>query len=466
MYLDFYRLKSPPFESTPDPAFLFVSASHQAALDALAVGTATRQGFVTITAPPGVGKTTLVRAYLARVAPPQRTTMVLWQARLSFRELLTLLVRRFAQPVVTDDAGALLAQLRQLLWHEAQQGRQVALLIDEAQDLPLETLAQLPLLADLSPSRASPLQIVLVGQPALLRHLRRRALRHVAQHISIRATLRPLTEAESLLYIRQRVVKVALPGGPLFTQDALHAIVRHTRGVPRDLNLVCTDVLQAGYWEQQQPITAALVQQVTAAPTGSTPLPLGWLGLAAVAGLVLVAGLLWVVPFRPGAQLTQHSAAARASLQNEAPRPTSAPVLEAPRLQPPAAAAPAASPPSTAVRHDPGEDPVRHGSPEVLERQRPETPPVTLTPPAPAVPPPAATPPPRATPPPQASPRGRTLKACNELQAEIQAKLDAQSVIGYRLIILASGDVQGHQIVGSCEGGTKKIALHRLRNVP
>jgi type II secretory pathway predicted ATPase ExeA len=228
MYLDFYRLKSPPFESTPDPAFLFVSASHQAALDALAVGTATRQGFVTITAPPGVGKTTLVRAYLARVAPPQRITMVLWQARLSFRELLTLLVRRFAQPVGTDDAGALLAQLRQLLWHEAQQGRQVALLIDEAQDLPLETLAQLPLLADLSPSRASPLQIVLVGQPALLRHLRRRALRHVAQHISIRATLRPLTEAESLLYIRQRVVKVALPGGPLFTQDALHAIVRHT----------------------------------------------------------------------------------------------------------------------------------------------------------------------------------------------------------------------------------------------
>jgi Protein of unknown function (DUF1161) len=60
----------------------------------------------------------------------------------------------------------------------------------------------------------------------------------------------------------------------------------------------------------------------------------------------------------------------------------------------------------------------------------------------------------------------RIPKACNELQAEIQAKLDAQSVTGYRLIILASGDVQGHQIVGSCEGGTKKIALHRLRNVP
>src|SRR5439155_15052039 len=90
MYLDFYQLKRAPFQLTPDPAFFFVSASHHAALDALAAGIATRQGLVTLTGVKGVGKTTLVHAYLARVAPPQLTTIVIWQAHLSFLEVLAL----------------------------------------------------------------------------------------------------------------------------------------------------------------------------------------------------------------------------------------------------------------------------------------------------------------------------------------------------------------------------------------
>src|SRR5262245_2013314 len=296
MYLDFYRLKSAPFQITPDPTFLFLSASHKAALDAMTAGIAARQGFVAITGDKGVGKTTLVHAYLARVAPPQLTTIVLWHAHLSFVELLAMMAHRFAGPVATDDAAALLAQMQQLLRHESQQGRNVALIIDEAQHLPLETLEQLPLLANLIPSREPPLQIVLVGQPELQQRLRRRGLRRVAQRIGIHATIKPLTEAESLAYIRQRVAKVALPGGPLFTQDALQVMVRHARGVPHDVNLLCTNVLQAGYWTQQQPITADLVQQVMTTPSGSRPFPLKRLGrtaaaLTVAAGLVLAAGL-------------------------------------------------------------------------------------------------------------------------------------------------------------------------------
>ena len=61
---------------------------------------------------------------------------------------------------------------------------------------------------------------------------------------------------------------------------------------------------------------------------------------------------------------------------------------------------------------------------------------------------------------------GRARKACEELKAEIQAQLDAQRITGYALTILASGDVQGHQIVGSCEGNTKKIAYTRSRPAP
>src|SRR5438093_10396328 len=137
MYLDFYQLKRAPFQLTPDPALLFLSASHHAALDSLAAGIAVRQGFVVITGAKGVGKTTLVRAYLARGAPPQLTTVVLWHGCLSFVEILTLLARHCAVPVTPDDPTGMLTQLQQRLLQETSQGRSVALLIDEAQHLPL-----------------------------------------------------------------------------------------------------------------------------------------------------------------------------------------------------------------------------------------------------------------------------------------------------------------------------------------
>src|SRR5512145_2065235 len=146
MYLDFYRLKSAPFQMNADPTFLFLSASHKAALEAMASGIEAHQGFVAITGAKGVGKTTLVHAYLARVAPPQLTTIVSWHAHLSFLEVLALIASRFAVPEATNDAETLLARLQQRLRDEAHQGRTVALIIDEAQHLPIETLDQLPLL--------------------------------------------------------------------------------------------------------------------------------------------------------------------------------------------------------------------------------------------------------------------------------------------------------------------------------
>jgi general secretion pathway protein A len=451
MYLDFYQLKRAPFQLTPDPAFFFMSASHHAALDALAAGIATRQGLVTITGARGVGKTTLVHAYLARVAPPQLTTIVSWHAHLSFVEVLALLARHFAVPEATNDAAALLAQLRQRLRDEARHGRTVALIIDEAQHLPRETLEQLPVLTHLSPAKEPLLLLVLVGQPELQQHLRRSPLRRVAQRLGVHATLSPMTEAESLAYIRQRVAKVALPGGPLFTEEALQAIVRHARGVPHDVNLLCTNVLQAGFWAHQQPITAALVHQVRAASLGSRPFWLGRWGLAA-AGLVLMTGLLWRAPFSGGPQASRSRPTAHSWM--EARRPTSTPRPEALRLSPlePAPPARAESTLGSAVGPDPGEGYVRRGLRESLARQDMETPPAPL--------------PAREIALPSATSIGMGFKSCDELQAEIQAKLEAKRLTGYALAILASGDVQGRQIVGSCEGGTKKIALTRTRNAP
>jgi general secretion pathway protein A len=385
MYLDFYRLTSAPFPLTPDPTLFFVGPSHQAALDALTHGIAARQGLVVITGARGIGKTALVHAYLARVASPQLTTLVLWQARCSFMEILALLARHFAVPVATDDLGALRTHVQQCLWHEARAGRNVALIIDEAQDLPLETLEQVWELAHLPPAKECPLQIVLVGQPALQQHLQGKYLHPVAPRRGIHAALVPLPEAESVAYIRQHIAKRALPGGPIFTPGAIRALVRHAQGVPRDLNRLCTEVLEAGCAVQQQPITAGLVRQVLAASTGVKRFPLGRLGLAVTAGLVLAAGLLWVAPFQPRPQTIPSRPEAPA--ETEASRPTSAPPYVAPPLLPPGPAPQArdASPSGRALSPDPGEGDVRPGPVESPRREPPlATPSPRVTPPRPA----------------------------------------------------------------------------------
>jgi general secretion pathway protein A len=357
MYRDFYGLKSAPFQLTPDPTFLFLSASHQAALDAMTMGIATRQGLVVITGVPGVGKTTLVRAYMARVAPPQLHTMVLWHARLTFQEVLARMAGHGEGQGAPDDPEAMLPWLQQWLRREYGHGRTVALIIDEAQHLPLETLEQLLVLTQRPPSGEPPLQLVLVGQPALQRRLAQvhpraelRRLRH--------AVIRPLTQAERMAYIRQRVARVALPGGPIFTPEALTTLVRHTSGVPREVNLLCANVLQAGFQAQQQPITPALVRQVVVASTGGPPVPLGR-RLAAAGGLVLVAGLLWGASVHMGSPTPPHSPGAPPP-QSEAP-PASTPPMGSLHLPSPEPVpqVQGVSSSDRAVGHDPEEGDVR-----------------------------------------------------------------------------------------------------------
>ena len=325
-YLEYYRLQRAPFPLTPDPTLLFVSPGHQAAMDALTQGIAARQGLVVLTGAPGVGKTTLVHTYLARGVPPDLTTLVLWQAHLSFMDILAHLARRFAVSVATDDLGSLQTQIRARLVEEAHRGRNIALIIDEAQHLPLETLEQVWELAHPLAARALPLQIVLVGQPALQHHLQERHHHQVAQGLGLYATLEPFTAAESLAYIRQHVAKVALPGGPLFTPEALQALVRHAQGVARVLNRLCTDVLQAGCWAQQQPITAQLVRRVLAASTGGPPVSRRRRTLAVTAGVLLVASLLWVAPFHSWSLLIPSRSVTRlAPAREAAPSPSRPP---------------------------------------------------------------------------------------------------------------------------------------------
>ena len=297
MYLDFYLLKKEPFHVTPDPDFLFLSPSHKAALRALVYGVEERQGFVALLGEVGLGKTTILRSYLERVDQSQLKTIYLIHSKLSFRELLHMLCQECGLEGTTENIGETITRLHHVLIGEYQQGRNVALLVDEAQHMPLETLEQLLLLSNLETSTQKLLQIVLVGQPEFEAKLNAQALRQLKQRLVIRATIVPLTAEESRDYILYRLAKVRLVDNPIFTRGALQAIITQAQGIPRVLNILCTNALILGFVKGQPRISVKIAQEAIAEYTGKKPRQ-GWRPWVAVAGaLALLAVWHWGSPY-------------------------------------------------------------------------------------------------------------------------------------------------------------------------
>lgn len=299
MYLDFYLLKKEPFHVTPDPEFLFLSPSHKAALRALVYGVEERQGFVALLGEVGLGKTTILRSYLERVDQSQLKPIHLLHANLSFRELLHTLCQECGLEGTTENIAETITRLHHVLIGEYQQGRNVALLVDEAQHMPLETLEQLQMLSNLETSTQKLLQIVLVGQPEFEAKLNAQALRQLKQRLVIRATIVPLTAEESRDYILHRLAKVRLADNPIFTRGALRAIITQAQGIPRVLNILCTNALIQGFVNGQPRISVKIAQEVIAEYTGKKPRQ-GWRPWVAVAGaLALLAVWHWGSPYAP-----------------------------------------------------------------------------------------------------------------------------------------------------------------------
>ena len=298
MYLDFYQLKKAPFHITPDPDFLFLSPSHKAALGSIIYGIEERQGFVAITGEVGLGKTTILRSYLERIDQHQLKTIYVFNANISFRSLLKTIFREFTLDFESDDLFEMVNRLHQVLIDEYKQGRNVALIIDEAQNMPIETLENLRMLSNLETATEKLVQIVLIGQPEFDHTLNLNELRQLKQRVVIRSTIAPLTDEESMAYIEHRLAKVAMTPVPLFTRGALKLIAQQAKGTPRVLNILCTNALIAGFGYRQKPIPVGTVKEVIGEAAGTRKKPRFRPGLSWAAGLVVCAGMFWVSPYR------------------------------------------------------------------------------------------------------------------------------------------------------------------------
>ncbi|HEY9170759.1 MAG TPA: AAA family ATPase [Verrucomicrobiae bacterium] len=258
MYQEYYGLKEPPFDITPNPRFLFYSAKHREAFNHLLYGIRERKGFVQLTGEVGAGKTTLCRALLEQLDGHFSTALIL-NPVMSADQLMKAIAMEFGLETKGLDRLETVAAINEHLLHLAGQQRDAVLIIDEAQDLTDELLEQVRLLSNLETDTRKLLQIVLMGQPELRDRLNNPRLRQLRQRITVRYHLLPLNRFEVSHYIQHRLEVSGAKGVPRFTRPALWRVHHYSRGIPRLVNAVCDKAMLAGYVCQTSCITWNMV---------------------------------------------------------------------------------------------------------------------------------------------------------------------------------------------------------------
>ena len=261
MYHAHYGLLRPPFEMTPDPAFLYLGEAHREGLATLVYGVQSRKGFVLLTGEVGTGKTTLLHALLAQL---DRNTLAafIFNPRLEPLDFFRVLFDELGIEKACTSKAEYLITLNRFLIERLERDLPTLLIIDEAQNLSPEMLEEVRLLSNLETPTSKLIQIMLVGQPELADLLARPELRQLRQRIVLRHNLRPFGEAETATYVNERLRLAGYTGKGLFDKRAFTELFRLTQGVPRLVNVVCDGALLLGYARELRTIGANEIREV------------------------------------------------------------------------------------------------------------------------------------------------------------------------------------------------------------
>jgi general secretion pathway protein A len=297
MYTSFFGLAEKPFAITPDPRYLYLSERHAEALAHLLYGIDDAGGFVQLTGEVGTGKTTMVRSFLAQL-PSHADVALILNPRITPQEFLLAICDELHVAVpeaLRGSVKAIVDLLNQFLLDAHARGRRVVVIVDEAQQLSADVLEQVRLLTNLETATQKLLQIILVGQPELREVLARNDLRQLAQRITGRYHLDPLSRPETAAYARHRL-KVAGASGEIFSARALVELHRLARGVPRLINVVADRALLGAYTREESRVSPALIRHAAGEVHGRrfTAPWLPWaIGGAAAAGVAMLAVSLY-----------------------------------------------------------------------------------------------------------------------------------------------------------------------------
>jgi general secretion pathway protein A len=339
MYTSFFGLAEKPFAITPDPRYLYLSERHAEALAHLLYGINESGGFIQLTGEVGTGKTTVVRTLLSRV-PHHADVAVILNPRVTPVEFLLTICEELGVGVADADRDSvkqMVDALNRRLLNAHAEGRRIIVLVDEAQNLSIDVLEQVRLLTNLETPTQKLLQIILIGQPELRELLDRTDLRQLAQRITGRYHLKPLSREETKGYVRHRL-RVAGATEEIFTPGALVELHRLSLGIPRVINVACDRALLGAYTQETKKITASLVRQAAGEVYGRRffPIWLGWvvgsLGVVAVAGTLFLGWQFWrhQSPVLSASRAIKSAAATHAAAANPAALPLAAPAVAAP----------------------------------------------------------------------------------------------------------------------------------------
>ena len=263
VYCEHFGLNREPFNITPDPNFLFMSASHREALAQLVYGIKARRGFVVLTGEVGTGKTTLIKCLLDELGSTTKTALI-FSMVVSPNDLMRYVCEKFGLVSTRENSKQIhdyISLLERFLLDSYSNGENVALIIDEAQNLPTEVLENVRLLSNFETAQDKLLQILLVGQPELGLRLNASELRQIKQRVALRHHLTPLSFDDCEKYIEKRM---QIAGGDisLFGFHAVDEVHRFSGGIPRLVNIICDNALLTAYALRKSKVESGMIAEV------------------------------------------------------------------------------------------------------------------------------------------------------------------------------------------------------------
>jgi general secretion pathway protein A len=264
LYGEYFGLTSQPFSVSPDPKFFYGSPSHREGLAQLTYGIQARRGFVVLTGEVGTGKTTLIHNLLKQLDDGHTHIAFVFTLVTNPRDLLRSVCEDLGLTTFTDgprDLHDYLALLNQFLLESYRKGDNVALIIDEAQNLSPEVLEGVRLLSNFETSQDKVLQILLVGQPELGARLNQPELRQLKQRVALRYHLSPLTLEECKEYIAKRL-EIADGSASIYPVKTVETVYAYSGGTPRLINILCDNGMLTAYALGKKSVEVGMIQEI------------------------------------------------------------------------------------------------------------------------------------------------------------------------------------------------------------